>query len=90
MALELRNHFLVLVRMPRIASVCLQLARLGRGLRAQINSAYRGTADEICSRRVRLFMTPEQTFGCLAASSVWTAVRAIANCGWSRYAALTV
>ena len=26
----------------------------------------------------------------LAASSVWTAVRAIANCGWSRYAALTV
>jgi hypothetical protein len=24
--------------------------------------------------------------GCLATSSVWTAVRAIANCGWSRYA----
>jgi hypothetical protein len=24
--------------------------------------------------------------GCLAASSVWRAVRAIANCGWSRYA----
>jgi hypothetical protein len=28
--------------------------------------------------------------GCLAASSVWTAVRAIANCGWSRFTALTV
>jgi hypothetical protein len=28
--------------------------------------------------------------GCLAASSVWTALRAIANCGWSCYAALTI
>jgi hypothetical protein len=26
-------------------------------------------------------------FGCIF---VWTAVRAIANCGWSRYTALTV
>ena len=33
---------------------------------------------------------PRADVGCLAASSVWTAVRAIANCGWSRYAALTV
>ena len=28
--------------------------------------------------------------GCLAASSVRTAVRAISNCGWSRFTALTV
>src|SRR5258708_38788600 len=33
---------------------------------------------------------PRADVGCLAASSVWTAVRAIASCGWSRYAALTV
>jgi hypothetical protein len=33
---------------------------------------------------------PKADVGCLAASSVGTAVRAIANCGWSRYAALTV
>src|SRR3979411_2253997 len=33
---------------------------------------------------------PRADVGCLAASSVWTAVRAIANCDWSRYAALTV
>src|SRR3979411_3558504 len=33
---------------------------------------------------------PRADVGCLGASSVWTAVRAIANCDWSRYAALTV
>ena len=33
---------------------------------------------------------PRADVGCLAASSVWTAVRAIAHCGWSRYSALTV
>jgi signal transduction histidine kinase len=32
------------------------------------------------------FFDPEQDFGCLAARSVWTAVRAIASCGWSCYA----
>src|SRR6476469_3195025 len=34
--------------------------------------------------------TPLADVGCLAASSVWTAVNAIANCGWGRYAAHTV
>ena len=40
----------------------------------------------------RVFTQPRPItdIGCLAASSVWTAMRAIANCGWSRYAALTV
>jgi len=33
---------------------------------------------------------PRADVGLLAASLVWTAVSAIANCGWSRYAALTV
>jgi hypothetical protein len=33
---------------------------------------------------------PLAEVGCLAASSVWTAVRAIARCGWFRYVALTV
>src|SRR5258708_26017787 len=28
---------------------------------------------------------PRADVGCLAASSVWMAVRAIANCGWSWY-----
>src|SRR6266404_1251941 len=50
--------------------------------------------DGISTRRlnVGVFTRPRPTadVGCLAASSVWTAVRAIANCGWSCYAALTV
>jgi hypothetical protein len=32
----------------------------------------------------------EQTLDVWQHLSVWTAVRAVANCGWSRYAALTV
>src|ERR1700722_6725088 len=32
-------------------------------------------------------LTPLRTLDVLAASSVWTALRAIANHGWSRYAA---
>jgi hypothetical protein len=32
---------------------------------------------------------PTADVRCFAASSVWTAVRAIANCGWNGYAALT-
>src|ERR1700676_4687442 len=43
----------------------------------------------IVIENVRLFESGKQR-RCLAASSVWTAMRAIANCGWSRYAALTV
>jgi hypothetical protein len=33
---------------------------------------------------------PGAYVGCLAASSVWTTVGVIANCGWNCYAALTV
>jgi GAF domain-containing protein len=43
----------------------------------------------IVIENVRLFESGKQR-RCLAASSVWTAMRAIANCGWSRYTALTV
>ena len=35
-------------------------------------------------------IVPLADVGCLAASSAWMALRAIANCGWSCYAALTV
>ena len=42
------------------------------------------------NRAAEIFIRLQADIGCLAASSVWTAVRAIANCGWSRYAALTV
>jgi hypothetical protein len=33
---------------------------------------------------------PRAEVGCSAASSVWMAVRAVANCGWSRHTAFTV
>ena len=55
-------------------------------------SAFGGTADMagLAAGLVPVENDPRADVGCLAASSVWTAVRAIANCGWSRYAALTV
>ena len=42
------------------------------------------------NRAAEIVIRLQADVGCLAASSVWTAVRAIANCGWSCYAALTV
>ena len=41
------------------------------------------------SQRVITQPRPRADVGCLAASSVWMAVRAIESCGWSRYTALT-
>jgi hypothetical protein len=60
-----------------------------RDARTPAVSAYEGIAAAPASDRRGSSWT-QADVGCLAASSVWTAVRAIANCGWSRYAALTV
>jgi hypothetical protein len=50
---------------------------------------FQGSSRLISDIANRSLMTPEQNVGGLAAASVRTAVRAIASCGWSRYAALT-
>jgi hypothetical protein len=53
-------------------------------------SPHSGVKRKSHLRAIRSPFGPRVDVGCLAASSVWTAVRAIANCGRSCYPALTV
>jgi K+-sensing histidine kinase KdpD len=51
--------------------------------RAQREEEIRRLNRELQKRATELEASNGADVGCLAASSVWTAVRAIANCGWS-------
>ena len=68
---------------PKVGAVCGNSARTDLGGGRSVMTVPTALRSE--DYRVR----PKADVGCLAASSVWTAVRAIANCGWSCYAALS-
>src|SRR6266478_10219048 len=81
---------------PRVARGFVNLADavLHQCIRPLIGACcapgHHGYQPEVAGKGSTGAFDPTADVGCLAASSVWTAVRAIPNCGWSRYAALTV